>query len=149
MADVATNLITDLLLTLIDKNHRELTAAPFVQPSNLQFSATNRQRTLSKNTQLGHMLYQTELNNYLILPVLSEEENYQTTDSKSFNYKGNNTQKSGSCDPLLRGKRKVQFTDFTCETERCEEQFLSRNNLQHHLHQKCYPIRSIARKMIL
>ncbi|CAF2564518.1 unnamed protein product [Rotaria sp. Silwood2] len=168
IADVATNLITDLLLgsdwiiqnnviidslqrhiTLIDKNRRELATAPFVQPSNLQFSATNRQRKLSKNTQLGHISYQTELNNHLILPVLSEDANYQPTRFKSFIYKRNSTRKSGFCDSLLREKRKVRFTDFTCETERreeqqhhcyvCQEQLLSRNNLQQHLHQKCYP----------
>ncbi|CAF3464042.1 unnamed protein product [Rotaria socialis] len=168
IADVATNLITDLLLgndwiiqnnviidslqqhiTLIDKNRRELATAPFVQPSNLQFSATNRQRTLSNNTQLGRMSYQAELNNHIILPVLSEDANYQPTHFKSFNYKRNNTQKSGFCDSLLREKRKVQFTDFTCGKEHheeqqhqchvCQEQFLSRNNLQQHLLQKCYP----------
>ncbi|CAF4261748.1 unnamed protein product, partial [Rotaria magnacalcarata] len=120
IADVATNLITDLLLgndwimqnnviidslqrhiTLLDKNRRELAVAPFSQPSNLQFSATNRQRTLSKNTQLGHMSYQAELNNHIILPVLSEDANYQQTHFKSFIYKRNNTRKSGFCDSLL------------------------------------------------
>ncbi|CAM2726426.1 unnamed protein product, partial [Rotaria socialis] len=146
IAAVATNLNTDLLLgndwtmqnnvnidslqrhiTIIDQNRRELATAPFVQPSNLQ----------------------AELNNHFILPMLSEEENYQPKYFKSFNYKRNNTQKSGSCDPLLPEKRKVRFTDFTCETERrdeqqhqcyvCQEQFLPHNNLQQHLHQKCYP----------
>ncbi|CAF3422141.1 unnamed protein product [Rotaria socialis] len=140
-ADVATNLITDLLLgndwimqnnvmidslqqhiTLIDQNRRELATAPFVQPSNLQFSSTNRQRTLSKNTQLGHMSYQAELNNHIILPVLSEDANYQPTHFKSLIYKRNNTRKSGFCDSLLREKSKVQFTDFTCGKEHHEEQ---------------------------
>ncbi|CAF4547918.1 unnamed protein product, partial [Rotaria magnacalcarata] len=71
-------------------------------------NANDRQRTLSKNTKLGHISYQTELNNYCILPILSEDDNYQPTYSKSFNYKRNknNTRKSGSCDPLFRGKRK-------------------------------------------
>ncbi|CAF2220347.1 unnamed protein product, partial [Rotaria magnacalcarata] len=113
-------------------------------------NVNDRQRTLSKNTKLGHISYQTELNNYCILPVLSEDENYQPTYSKSFNYKRNNTRKSGSCNPLFRGKRKVRFTDFTCRKEHdeaqqhrcyvCQEQFLSRNDLQQHLCQKCYPL---------
>ncbi|CAF2136424.1 unnamed protein product [Rotaria magnacalcarata] len=114
-------------------------------------NANDRQRTLSKNTKLGHISYQTELNNYCILPVLSEDKNYQPTYSKSFNYKRNNTRKSGSCDPLFREKRKVQFTDFNCEPEQhlcyvCHEQFLSGNDLQQHLRQKCYP--SIIREQI-
>ncbi|CAF4558676.1 unnamed protein product, partial [Rotaria socialis] len=81
---------------------------------------------------------------------LSEDENYQPTYSKSFNYKRNNTRKSGSCDPLFREKRKVRFADFTCGKEHdeaqqhrcyvCQEQFLSRNDLQQHLCQKCYPL---------
>ncbi|CAM4974444.1 unnamed protein product [Rotaria socialis] len=113
-------------------------------------NVNDRQRTLSKNTKLGHISYQTELNNYCILPVLSEDENYQPTYSKSFNYKRNNTRKSGSCDPLFREKRKVRFADFTCGKEHdeaqqhrcyvCQEQFLSRNDLQQHLCQKCYPL---------
>ncbi|CAF3779252.1 unnamed protein product [Rotaria socialis] len=82
--------------------------------------------------------------------LLSEDENYQPTYSKSFNYKRNNTRKSGSCDPLFREKRKVRFADFTCGKEHdeaqqhrcyvCQEQFLSRNDLQQHLCQKCYPL---------
>ncbi|CAF3534887.1 unnamed protein product [Rotaria socialis] len=107
IADVATNLITDLLLGndwIIQNN---------VIIGSLQ-RATNRQRTLSNNTQLGRMSYQAELNNHIILPVLSEDANYQPTHFKSFNYKRNNTQKSGFCDSSLREKRK-------------------------HLLQKCYP----------
>ncbi|CAF3401884.1 unnamed protein product [Rotaria socialis] len=118
------NVIIDSLqrhITLIDKNRRELATAPF----------------------------QAELNNHIILPVLPEDANYQQTRFKSFIYKRNNTRKSGFCDSLVHEKRKVRFTDFTCETERreeqqhqcydCQEQFLSRKNLQQHLHQKCYP----------
>ncbi|CAF4798664.1 unnamed protein product, partial [Rotaria sp. Silwood2] len=112
-------------------------------------NANDHQRTLSKNTKLGYISYQSELNSYLILPVLSEEDNHQTTQSKSFVYKRNNTRKSGSCDLLSQWKRKVQVTDFTCGAERyeeqhqcyvCQEQFLSRNDLQQHLRQKCYPL---------
>ncbi|CAF3226058.1 unnamed protein product [Rotaria socialis] len=79
----------------------------------------DRQRTLSRNTKLGHISYQTELNNYLILSVLTEEENYQPTYSKSFTYKRNSTQKGGFCDPLL-------------------QKLLSRNDLQQQLRQNCY-----------
>ncbi|CAF3391282.1 unnamed protein product [Rotaria socialis] len=94
-------------------------------------NTTNRQRTLSKNTQVGHISYQAELINHLILPVSSEDANYQPTHFKSFIYKRSNTRKSGFCDSLLREKRKVRFTDFTCETERREDQ-------QHYCY-KCYP----------
>ena len=48
-----------------------------------------------------------------------------------------------------QGKMRVQFTDFSCGKARredeqhqcyvCEEQFLSGNDLQQHLRQKCYP----------
>ncbi|CAF4587035.1 unnamed protein product, partial [Rotaria sp. Silwood2] len=232
LADVATNLITDLLLGndwitennviidsprqcifLIDKYYRTVATALFIKPTDLQLpvlltdeltlppyseklinvktlssmnnttdalfepaqnlyskrilltnailkvenntsqimiiNANDHQRTLSKNTKLGYISYQSELNSYLILPVLSEEDNHQTTQSKSFVYKRNNTRKSGSCDLLSQWKRKVQVTDFTCGAERyeeqhqcyvCQEQFLSRNDLQQHLRQKCYPL---------
>ena len=59
-------------------------------------NANDHQRKLPKNTKLGYISYQSELNSYLILPVLSKEENHQTTQSKSFVYQRNHTHKSGS-----------------------------------------------------
>ena len=231
LADVATNLVTDLLLGndwitqnnviihspqqrifLADKYHRIIATTPFIRPPDVQLpilltdeitlppysercidvkvssrmnsitealfepasnlyskrilltnaviridnsrsklmiiNANNQQRTLSKNTKLGYISYQSKLNNYLILPVSSEEDKYHPTHSKSFIYTRNNTRKSGSWDLSPQGKRKVQFADFTCGEERheeeqhqwyvCEEQFLSSNDLQQHLRQKCY-----------
>lgn len=112
-------------------------------------NANDRQRTLSKNTQLGYITYQAEPENYLILPVLQQTENYRLTHPKPFIYRRNHTQKRDSCDTLSREKRKVESIDLTCGTECqeeeqhrcyvCYEQFLSRNDLQQHLRQKCYP----------
>ena len=70
-------------------------------------NANNQQRTLSKNTKLGYISYQSKLNNYLILPVSSEEDKYHSTHTKSFIYKRNNTRKSGSWNLSPQGKRKV------------------------------------------
>jgi hypothetical protein len=232
LADVATNLITDLLLGndwimannviidspqrcifLTDKHHRIVTTTPFVESPDFQLpvllideitlppyseecidvkvplyanninealfepapnlypkqllltnalikvdnnksritiiNANNHQRTLSKNTKLGYISYRSELNNYLILPVLSNNTNNQPKRPRSTPYKRNSTFTGGFCTMKPQGKRKVQFTDFTCHGERdreqqhrcyvCQEQFLSRNDLQHHLRQKCYP----------
>ncbi|CAF3393720.1 unnamed protein product, partial [Rotaria socialis] len=174
VADVATNLITDLLLGndwitqnnviidspqqhifLTDKNRRILTTAPFIKPSRLQLpvlltdeitlppysekcininilspminisealfepatylypkqilltnaliklednssqvmiiNATDRQKTLSKNTHLGYASYQSEQNNYLILPVLSKKMNSPSLHSKSTTYRRSKT----------------------------------------------------------
>ena len=112
-------------------------------------NANDRQRTLSKNTKLGYISYQAESNNYLILPMLSEEGNYQPAHRTPFMRNRNNTRKSDFCDMPPEGERRVQIMDFTCRKERrneeqhqCyvgEEQFLSGNDLQQHLCQKCYP----------
>ena len=233
LADVATNLITDLVLGndwiaqnnviinspqrhifLLDNYYRILAGAPFTQPPDLQLpvlltdeitlppyseklinmktsssiknlrdalfepapnlyskqilltnaiikvinnrsqimiiNANDRQRTLSKNTKLGYISYQVESNNYLILPMLSEEENYQSTHHKSFMHKRNNTQNSGFCNMLPGEKSRVRFMDLTCADECreeeqhqcyvCKKQFLSGNDLQQHLRQNCYPL---------
>ncbi|CAF3386340.1 unnamed protein product [Rotaria socialis] len=233
VADVATNLITDLLLGndwitqnnviidspqqhifLTDKNRRILTTAPFIKPSRLQLpvlltdeitlppysekcininilspminisealfepatylypkqilltnaliklednssqvmiiNATDRQKTLSKNTHLGYASYQSEQNNYLILPVLSKKMNSPSLHSKSTIYRRSKTFGGRSWIPSTYEKRKVLSTDLTCRMINnsngqqyqcyvCQERFLSRNDLQHHLRQKCYP----------
>ncbi|CAF4294590.1 unnamed protein product, partial [Rotaria magnacalcarata] len=38
-------------------------------------NANDRQKTLSKNTHLGYISYQSEQNNYPILPVISQKRN--------------------------------------------------------------------------
>ena len=233
LADVATNLITDLVLGndwiaennviinspqrhifLLDNYYRILARAPFIEPPDLQLpvlltdeitlppyseklinvktsspvkklpdavfepapnlyskqilltnaiikvinnrsqimviNANDRQRTLSQNTKLGYISYQVEWYNYLILPMLSEEENYQSTHRKSLMHKRNNTRKSGFCNMSPGEKSRVRFMDLTCGEERpkeeqhqcyvCKEQFLSGNDLQQHLRQNCYPL---------
>ena len=50
-------------------------------------NANDRQRTLSKTTKLGYISYQVESNDYLILSMLSEEENYQSSHRKSSMHK--------------------------------------------------------------
>ena len=113
-------------------------------------NANDRQRTLSKNTKLGYISYQAESNDYLILSMLSEEENYQSTHCKSSMHKRDNTRKSDFCNMSSGERSRVQFMDLTygeeCPEEEqhqcyvCKEQFLSGNDLQQHLRQNCYPL---------
>ena len=231
LADVATNLITDLVLGndwitennvvinspqrhifLLDNYYRILARAPFIEPPDLQLpvlltdeitlppyseklinvktsspvknlpdalfesapnlyskkilltnaiikvinnrsqimviNANDRQRILSKNTKLGYISYQVESNDCLILPMLSEEENCQSTHRKSSMHKRDNTRKSGFCNMSPGERSRVRFMDLTCGEEcpeeeqhqcyLCKEQFLSGNDLQQHLRQKCY-----------
>jgi transposase InsO family protein len=112
-------------------------------------NANNRQRTLSKNTKLGYISCQSESNNYFILPVLANMGTGRPTHQKSSTNNRNDLTESCSCAPLPQQKRKVRFTDFTCQSNRdddqlhqcyvCQEHLLTRNNLQEHLRQKCYP----------
>lgn len=117
-------------------------------------NANDHQRTLSINTELGTISYQPESNNYLVLPILPNK----TTAILPHSFKqrspmiyerNNNTLVDRSCAQQIFGKRKGQFTDFSCFIEQndsqnqrcyiCQEQFLSRNDLQEHLRQKCFP----------
>ncbi len=232
LADVATNLITDLLLgndwisennviihspqqhiLLMDKYHRIVATAPFLKPPNFHLpillideitlpphsekcidvkvlsrmnnmtealfepaenlyskqillanalirlknnrsqlmiiNANDHQRTLSKNTKLGYISHQSESNNYLVLPVLSNIENHTPTHINSRTYKRNDISVRRSCAQQPQQKRKVRFKDFSCENDHrndqqhqcyvCQEKFLSRNDLQQHLREKCYP----------
>ncbi len=232
VADVATNLVTDLLLGndwitennviihspqqrifLTDEQHRIIATTPFIKPPDVQLpillideitlqpysekcievrvpsrinnmtealfepasnlyskqivltnaliridnnksqlmiiNANNRQRTLSKNTKLGYISYESEVNNYFILPVLANIGTHRPACSKSSIYNRNDTIRSRSWAPPSQQKRKVRFTDFTCKSNQddkqqhqcyvCQEQFLTRNDLQQHLRQKCYP----------
>ncbi|CAF5024393.1 unnamed protein product, partial [Rotaria sp. Silwood1] len=232
LADVATNLITDLLLGndwittnnviidtpqrcifLTDQKRHILTAAQFVKPSHLQLpvlladeitlpphsekcidikvlssmtnisealfepaaylylkqifltnaliklednrsqimimNANDRQKTLSKNTPLGYISYQSKVNNYLILPVLSGKRTDRSTITRTNLYRRNHSFADRSWVPSANPKRKVQSLDLTCRMDNndeqqpqcyvCQEKFLSRNDLQHHLRQKCYP----------
>ena len=112
-------------------------------------NANNRQRTLSKNTKLGYISCRSELNSDSVLPVLTDVGTRQLLHPKSSNHKRNDIIKSRSCAPSLHEKRKVQFMDFTWKGNQdddqphrcyvCQQQFLTRNDLQQHLREKCYP----------
>ncbi|CAF1402909.1 unnamed protein product [Rotaria sordida] len=112
-------------------------------------NANDRQKTLSKNTSLGYITYQSKANNYLILPVLTKNKTDRSTPITSNFYRRNNSFVSRSWIPSMNNKRKVQSTNFTCQMNNntdpehqcyvCQEQFLSRNDLQQHLCRKCYP----------
>ncbi|CAF4860464.1 unnamed protein product, partial [Rotaria socialis] len=113
-------------------------------------NASDRQKTLSKNTHLGYISYQSEQNNYPILPVISQKRKGPPLHSKSTIYKRSKTVGRRSWTPSTYEKRKVLSTDLTCRMINnsneqqhqcyvCQERFLSRNDLQHHLRQKFYP----------
>ena len=99
-------------------------------------NANARQRKLPKNTKLGYLSCTPELNNYLILPVLSTSETHQSTQLESKTHERNPTQVDGSWTSQTKGKRKVQSTDFACPIEEqqeqkhqcyvCREQFLTK-----------------------
>ena len=112
-------------------------------------NANDRQRTLSKNTTLGYISNPFEWNNHLVLPVLQNRKNYQPTRCKHSNYKRDPNPTGRPCSQSEHKKGKVRFRDFTCDEENheeqkhqcyvCQERFLTRNDLQQHLRQKCYP----------
>ena len=112
-------------------------------------NANDRQRTLSKNTTLGYISNPFEWNNHLVLPVLQNRKNYQPTRCKQSNYERDPNPTGRPCGQSEHKKGKVRFRDFTCDEEYneeqkhqcyvCQERFLTRNDLQQHLRQKCYP----------
>ncbi|CAF4477499.1 unnamed protein product, partial [Rotaria magnacalcarata] len=110
-------------------------------------NANDRQKTLSKNTTLGHISYRSEANNYLILPELSQGNDKHLISTAMFFHKRDSHPSDRSC--VLATKREVTSVGLTCRMNNhyeeqlqcyiCQEQFLSRNDLQQHLRQKCYP----------
>ena len=112
-------------------------------------NANGRQRILSKNTKLGYITCESESNNYLVLPVLLGANDNHSKSQKSAIHKRNYTVGDGSCTIAPPYKRRVRYTDLACKTapqdeppqqcDVCREQFLTRNDLQHHLRQTCYP----------
>ena len=112
-------------------------------------NASNRQQTLPKNTKLGHIWNASDQENYLILPVISNKTNHLPIRAHSTEYERNHPSADGPCNQSGQGKKKVRFADLThnelCEQEQqhscyvCQERFLTRNDLQQHLRQQCYP----------
>jgi hypothetical protein len=116
----------------------------------LIINANDRHRTLSKNTKLGYISCQSETDNHLISPVLFGTKNYVRTSTNAYTYHRNVPLVDRSCSSSPKEKRKVQYKDFTWESKHineqqhkecyvCQEHFLSRNDLQRHLREKCYP----------
>ncbi|CAF2960635.1 unnamed protein product [Rotaria sp. Silwood2] len=112
-------------------------------------NANDRQKISSKNTALEDMTYQSKANNYLILPALKKTKTDQSTPTTSNFYRRNNCFVSHLCVPSMNNKRKVQSTNFAYQLDNetdqehqcyvCQEQFLSQNDFEQHLCQKCYP----------
>ncbi|CAF4004061.1 unnamed protein product [Rotaria sp. Silwood1] len=112
-------------------------------------NANDRQKTLSKNTTLGYISHQSEVSNYLILPVLLGKHGDGSAFPTTSSYRRNKSLVDRSWVPPTNDKRKVQSMDLTCRMDHqneqqpecyvCHEQFISRNDLQQHLRQKCYP----------
>ena len=112
-------------------------------------NVNNRQQTLPKNTKLGHIWNSSEQENHLILPVLSNKKNHLPTQIDKTEDERDRHLADRPCAQSGQQKKKVRFADFPCdvpcEEEQqhhchvCQERFLTRNDLQQHLRQKCYP----------
>ena len=111
-------------------------------------NTSNYHRTLSKHTRLGFVSNEGMNANYLTLPVLTNNISQQRKSNQSSGLKRNDP--SGrSCRSISRHERVVQRTDYTCgmnakdseehECYVCRERHLTRNDLQKHLREKCYP----------
>ena len=108
----------------------------------------NYHRTLSKHTCLGFVSNETTNTNYLILPVLTNKISHKRKPNRLNELKRNDTSYR-SCRPISRYHRVVEPKDYTCgmntknsedyECYVCHERHLTRNDLQKHLREKCYP----------
>ena len=113
-------------------------------------NANDRQRTLSKNTNLGNITIQPEGLSCLILPMSSGKQANRFVSRKLEQNQRNETRAVCSCATLPRKRGKVRFSDLACgksEQERhnhqcyvCKDFFLTRNDLYRHLREKCYPM---------
>lgn len=114
----------------------------------LIMNADNRERTLQRNIKLGHASSPSESNAYSILPVSKHKELYHQNRSRTFTNSRNKITYR-SCATTLQYPRKSHTEGFSChitnQTEQpfqcyvCGNKFLSRNDLQHHLREQCYP----------
>ncbi|CAF0983293.1 unnamed protein product [Didymodactylos carnosus] len=118
-----------------------LTAKAVLNVNNSQtriviINANNRQFTLSKNTKLGVISYQSGCNICLTIPATPNERSARVLANRS-------------CVLPVFQKRKVRFTDPSCRARQtydchyecyvCHEKYLTGNDLQQHLRQKCFP----------
>ena len=110
-------------------------------------NTNNCHRTLSKHTRLGFVSNEGMNANYLTLPVLTTN-NSQTGICNQFSDLKRNDTLGRSCRSKSRYQRVVQRKDYACgmnakdseehECYVCHERHLTRNDLQNHLHERCY-----------
>ena len=108
----------------------------------------DRHRTLSKHTCLGFVSNEVENTNYLMLPVLMTNTSQRQMSQQLMTSKRNDIWSGRSCRSTSRNQRVVQRKDYTCGTNArnsedhecyvCHERYLTRNDLQQHLREKCY-----------
>ncbi|CAF1504501.1 unnamed protein product [Adineta ricciae] len=113
-------------------------------------NGSDQRRTLSRNTKLGYASSKSDTINHLVLTIpASHQEHAQTATLSNVNERNAPLSKR-SCYLLSNNKRKVPNTDFACRNRQsnvheqhqcyvCQQQFLSRNGLQQHLRDQCYP----------
>ncbi|CAF4874469.1 unnamed protein product [Rotaria socialis] len=85
-------------------------------------NANDRQKTLSKNTTLGHISYRSEANNYLILPEVSQDNNKRLMSTKIFSRKRDSHLPDRSC--VLTTHRKVPSVGLACRMNNHDEEQL-------------------------
>ena len=150
------NIITDALFEPNSNLHPKqilLTNALIAIQNNksqvMIINANDRQRTLSRNTNLGNITIQPEGYSCLILPMTSAKQAYPSSNSKLERSQRNEPRAVCSCEAMPRRRGKVRLSDLACgksERERhdhpcyvCKESFLTRNDLYRHLREECYP----------
>ena len=111
-------------------------------------NTNNYHRTLSKHTRLGFVSNEGMNANHLTLPVLTNNISQQRK-SNQFSDLKRNDPSGRSCRSMSRHERVVQRKDYACgmnvkdsEEHECyayRERHLTRNDLQKHLREKCYP----------
>ena len=108
-------------------------------------NTNDHQRTLSTNTRVGSISWSPTSNCYLVLSTITNTRINDFKDNEPMKSKRNSILKDSSCSVIPRTERRVRFQDSTCEEQRqhqcymCAQRFLSRNDLQQHLRETCYP----------
>ena len=143
LADVATNLVTDLLLgndwinennviidspqqqILLTNGHRRILAtAAFIRPSHLQLSVllTNEITLPPYSEKCIDITIQPEGLNCLILPMSSRKQANRFVDRKLKRNQRNETRAVCSCATQPRKRGRVRLSDFSCERGEQERQ---------------------------
>ena len=120
----------------------------------LIINASANRRTLSRNTKLGNVSYQSTSVIYLTLPTMTNKRTIQSTEWSCGTFSrpgGRNTRVPShrSC-AHLDDRRRMDANSTSHRTENrsedaehecyvCREKFLSGNDLRQHLQEKCFP----------